>query len=529
MNISIAIRLIIILIVLAVILFIISKFINKNNPKKTSDIIDEDLAQTPVIEQITNNIDKSGIYFKGIDPKNKDDDDLKIVYIVKDNIYYVGKCSQCPKVCNAATIVRDLYKGNCVTDNTTGYLTCSPTLVSSADNLMNDYLQRAGNKTFTNADCSITINNSNSALANMNNKDFQKSMSEKLDGSFINIWDFIEKNKIAFIQLSATVGAQIALSRIFRDYAAAIIMLPGFINANSYDQLVNGLSISFTVAQPIFEGIGKTLASFSTNKIFEKIAQESGESIVKYATKTSTMLLIKNSVRTAAKQLMKFLVSMLEMMNPVFIIADILGLFGMALDLLDPCGFNSTIDDETLKNTGRAMDIAFLNQISSFAATSPVVWGAENIPIYNLNCSLSKSIDNNMKQFLVRQGSNTPILDDGGENTSCETNEQQLLSQYIEEYYSNLNVNSLGECVKYNITKQEIDQRVSQILGVKVTVPTPTEALNNGFDTEGIQNIFDYASIILANNNTLIAAYIKTYKYIIIFSLIAIVIIAFFI
>lgn len=509
-DISIIVRIIVILIIFTILGLLAFYFIHKHGPN---------IQSSSVPSQVKTNISKGGVFFVGPDYGKGE----PLIYRSITNVYYdAGICTDCPTACETATKIQNIIRADCTVDGL-----CKPVIVSSARDITNSYLASAKGNKMTQMDCSVIIDTSNDPTASYANQQAISLIEQAATKPWVSLWDFIRENRDQIITMGAQVGIQIILSKIIGEYAIVVMCLPGLLGSDANARYASGVMIGvFGGKEFLFQSLPAILKRMSGP--IREVLVKAGDTVVDVAVQASTEFAAKAAAEAAARATASILEAMTGLLNPAFVIFDLLMITGIILDMVDPCGYNNTLSQDDINASQQAFDSVIFTSMLKAVGHAPVEWYAESIQEYNLICPSSTTdtkiigkISRTDKEYLTR---NENIF--GGTGNECEDAEIPLRLAYTKQYQDSLTVNSLGQCVR-NLTSAELDAKLSAIMGVPVTMPTGKDITNSGvFDS--FQHVIDYVSLQVADNNVIVANFLSTYWYVVIILLIIILLIAFF-
>jgi hypothetical protein len=348
---------------------------------------------------------------------------------------------------------------------------------------------------------------------------------------WMSVWDFISAHKDQIIQLAAQVGMLEVLSKVIGEYSIVVMLLPGLFSSDSDTRYATGVQIGVFGGKALLSSL-KVGLEWMARPATQAAIAGSSDTIVEGASLATAEVAERTATEAAAASLAEVLGVALDFLNPVFDIVGFLMIVGMVLDMMDPCGLNNTLSKDDITSIQRSFDSALFTAMMKNVGTYPVEWYAENIQEYNLVCPTSSSTSTSVgrlskatKNYLTRPenifGGTAP-----NDTNDCATTELALRLQYTKQYQNSLTTNSLGQCVR-PMSNSELEAKCSDILGVPVTLPTGSDVAKTGLFGQ-FQKAIDYASLILADDNVIVANFLSTYWYVVAIALIVILLISFF-
>ena len=191
----------------------------------------------------------------------------------------------------------------------------------------------------------------------------------------------------------------------------------------------------------------------------------------------------------------------------LFEVVGVVQMFGMIMDMIDPCGLQNTVSQDDINKVSQAMDQLFYINIMNLG-TYPAFFTAEQVPEYKFSCSGPDKI----------QDKNDPCYDF-----------TKFTNDATNDYLNALTVNAYGQCIR-NYTDQEIADFLTKLLGITVTADDIKSSKKIMTDTKSVQSsinkLLKVYSLSLADNNIIIADYIYKYWYIVLILLFVIILIA---
>jgi hypothetical protein len=498
----------IILIIIGIILFI---YIRRHNlPPTSSDIKPNDPTD------INDSVATGGVYLLGTGNK--------LIYkTVSGDIYSAGDCSNCPTACVSALPIEDIYTFISCNDLPDSSKTlCNPVdrfnkdkyvpvLIKSAEIYTNELLAQSKG-ILTLVDCVNTLNPGTSSIDKLQNEQVLKIVRDALVSGASSIWDFFSNNKSEIIDLIGNTGEMFAYSAVFKHFAIFVMLIPSLDTERG--RIAFATFAGFELTKKVWTKYVKIWLDQAiksmTVSLEEKIFEEASGKFFEYSLKLSAELLSRVVIKGIVYSIRSALEIISFLTEGVFFFIDFLMIVGMIVDAFDPCGLNQTLSGDDVAKISDAFNEAYYRQTLQGYNTIPVEWYAENIAEYNIICGLN-DINSTALSSIVFADDNDP----------CK-NDNDTLRKYSNIYFDALKVNSFGQCIQ-NVSNEYIKDKLT-------TLGFPTNQWNASqlkLTSSDFSQLVDYLAIQAANQNIIVAAFLKKYILLVIVIIILVILIAF--
>lgn len=340
-----------------------------------------------------------------------------------------------------------------------------------------------------------------------------------------NIKDFVKSNPEKIKEFAEQLGIMGCVAKISILSCISIFILPGIFNSSGWDQtkqsLMGGQMLMHQVLPWIIEkselalkeaidGFGKESINFAEGSI-SKIVQDI--SVV--------------ALKGVAISLSKLSVMALESISAVLGPIGYIQMIGMFLDIFDLChlnNINTEITQNILDDIARGNDMTY-NMVAGYGVMGQPWDPVKNYCDYDLEPNLCTLKYNDCKKqafikgqkwgdgksFLKSYGYQTQITED--EYCSEVQGKDSKFTKYCNEYINNLKVNYLGQCIK-NTTNDELADILQLYIPEYDWSPIRTINKDNyPLDLYPKSQDAKMLSIMLVNQNTYVAEFVKNNFY----------------
>ena len=452
-----------------------------------------------------------------------------------DEYYYVGTCNDCPAGCQNAFGINDISTLVDCSDpqnfslccpSGTGNTGCVSTgfiekKIKDKQDVLNE-IQSVSKKNpkLTMNDCMYIINRQSgptgtSTPSGDNGDDEDITNYLAMFGNDVkemgtDLLDFFSKNSKQLIQIVSLMGLQKAIAQYIGHWSEFVFILPMLQNGQwTGAGIMSGFILSkFLLGRTEVEIkllLQKALSNAAEkleSDAFTDLADDAVERIgVEMSTRIAT-----STAEEAGEMVTEALVEGV-ITEGLFEVVGVVQMFGMIMDMIDPCGLQNTVSQDDINKVSQAMDQLFYINIMNLG-TYPAFFTAEQVPEYKFSCSNPDKI----------QDKNDPCYDF-----------TKFTNDATNDYLNALTVNAYGQCIR-NYTDQEIADFLTKLLGITVTADDIKSSKKIMTDTKSVQSsinkLLKVYSLSLADNNIIIADYIYKYWYIVLILLFVIILIA---
>lgn len=506
------ISIIIFLLILGIIIFFVYNQISKVNKQLGP-------GGTLSPDDPNNEIDPFSKNLNGIFLLYESDTDEKLFLKTRkndsDEYYYVGTCNDCPGGCQNAFGINDISTLVDCSDPQNFSFCCSSGTgntgcvsvgfiekkIKDKEDVLNEIQSVSkNNPRLTTNDCMYIINQQSGATGtsthnlpdNQDISDYAKFINESKELG-TDLLDFLKKNKENLIQMVELMGMQKSLGKFFGEYSELVFIMPMLQNGQWTEAGIMGGFI-----------VGKNLLPEALPWVIENIPLAFDYlvdfTLEQIGVEIASTLAV-NSVVVSESVIGPTIGVALE---GIFEAAAAVQMFGMIMDMIDPCGLQNTISQDDINKVSQAMDqIFYINILNS--GTYPIFYTADKVPEYKFNCS-GKTQDKNDPCYEFAD----------------------FTKNAINDYFNSLTVNAYGQCIR-NYTDQEIASFLTNLLGITVTADDIKNSKKIMIAPDNIKSsinrLLKTYSLSLADNNIIIADYIYKYWYIVLILLFVIILI----
>jgi hypothetical protein len=499
-------------------------YYNKKNEIPPPKVTDEDIEKH-LVEQ-AKNYGKGEQKYKGIYLLNKDTNKL---YLRSNdgNIYRAGNISDCPFLLDDSNTVTAYEIGDIF--NT-----------FNCKNLPDQYKEKYKTQCFgSEGDISVLITSKEDFEAQLEKNavgDITPSPDvcydpNSLKGSsslvnqpfglviYNNINDFIKNNKEKVGEFLQELGIFITVSKISIFFAVGLLVAPGIFTEDGWGSLKSGLMTSQMMGHWVVEKLEQACETAIVRNS-DKAAIEAAEGSI---TKVSEKIAI-STAKEMSTVMLEFGVKMLSRIGSLLNIIGAVQMLGMVIDLFDFCNLNNknaNLTQNLLDDVKYVMDYQFNSAIGIDMVNrnfNPEFLYC-NYDIDPRRCS-TKFKNCNNQAFIKGQK-----WGDGTINLLSEGNKTQISSEeycsdvnakfdyYVNEYINKLKVNSVGQCIS-----RPTNEDWANVL--KIYFPqydwdplSKIDKNNYPIDLYPKTDTARMFSILLVNENTMVAQFIKNNYY----------------
>lgn len=511
-------NIILIIIVLILVISVIVYFIYKNRPGADSG-------------KTGYNIDIRGQFL--LDEAN---DDL-YYRDLENNFYSAGKCEDCPSACQIAFPIVDVTRSvNCFDpdnkdickDQTSGFKTV--VTMTATDYLSSIKSKVKSQKKINLNECLYILNGGNGGATGGTGstpvtpeqendlKQIESFLSGFVTKGYRTIFDLFADHKEGWIELAKQLGPIVALSRYFGAWSMSYLIFPMIMEGQYFQAGV--ITGQIVTQEMIIKGLQYAITNLSKSVGQQALKNLEAENVEDMMAKFSADAIINASEDAAAQASFALLSNLSDLASGVFAAVGFAQMVGVVLDIIDPCGLNNTISSDDFKKISEAYDNAFYSGILK-QDSYPLLFTAEMVKDFDFQCT---SKDTSSSE--VSLGGDDPC--DGY---------QLFLQNARNDYFNALQkngVNALGQCIE-SLSDQEFADKLNQTLGLTgkdaFSAGQIAEAkqgfCNSDFITQEFNKFMNIVDISLADDNVIIAGYLRKYWYII-FSVILVLILVVF-
>lgn len=521
---------IIILVILLVIIGLVVYFVLKN--KTSSD-------QPPILPNYLK--DKTNGYFLYNPSTNK-------LYYQYDGDKYLdaGYCGNCVAACQNGIEIQDVNVGiNCNDPSNsdkckgaTGWILQQLYSADEFEQLIAKKVQ--GQKVLSTNDCIALVNaNQPPPGTTGTNKltpadeDQLEIMASALDSGYTNLRDFITKNKDQFEMLVTQIGMAKAIGLFSHTFASSAFIVPMFLQGQTFQASVFTV---FEVTKEFNKWVLQTTTDYIANNIPKALSGDVADMTLEDTmNEVAGEIVVQTTAeigeRATAAVVAEAIQGVAEMLSDALAGAGFFQMMGMALDMLDPCGFNGTLYQSDIDSVSDAFDSAFYNKLLGQVGYIPVIFSADYVKEYGFQCSSSSTDNKNTlpesKDKIIQRLTSDPC--DGYKAFLTKSKNDYLLS------ISN-GINAYGQCTS-SLSDEQFASFLNQLFGYSegdknyVTPEVIYQARVEFTDSKNFvaffKKFFDTVELSIANNNTIVALYIQRYWYIVLSVIIIIILIVF--
>lgn len=477
----------------------------------------------------TDSVKSGGVYFLGSGDR--------LIYRDLSGAYYdAGGCNDCLAACSGAIQVTDVYKflscadlpptmkNLCPDDDQSDDKRFVPVLLKTAKEYTDELLSQSSGK-ITTADCLATLNGGVSGQDKLQDQQVLKTVADFMNSGSSSIWDYLSAHKEAITELITQFGDLIALQKVLGEFGPLILMMP--LLETERGRLNFGVMTGFMLSAKVWKSyirvwLSSAIESLSV-KTEEKIMEEVGEHVMEYALRLTVEIAMRFTVNAVKFAVMEVMMAITELTDGLFFFADIVMLVGMIVDAFDPCGLNDVFSQADMDAINTGWNNAYyLNLLQSYKSY-PVEWYYENVVSSGIICGLGGNSTQATRltiDMLSVPDRAPPSLGDDPTDP-CDA-DNQVLRSYTNLYFNNLKVNSLGQCIQ-TVTNDYLTQRMRS-MGFPVN-----DISGKGFQLHAsdFSKALDYLDMQFANQNVIVARYIKRYWVWVLLFVIMVVVIAF--
>jgi hypothetical protein len=328
---------------------------------------------------------------------------------------------------------------------------------------------------------------------------------------------FVESNKDKIIEFIEQMGLMIAAERISIFFCISIFVLPGVFGSSGWEkekqELFGGEMLYVWLVKKLQE---KTTESILKNGSEIAIREAEGQ-VLKVAEKIAIDVATQMEIVT-----LKLLLTFTDLINPLFEVVGYFQLIGMIIDVFDFChlnNINTSLTQNILDSAGKGQTM-FMNSLTNYNFLgTPFDPSRFSYCNYDLDPTTCQSKFENCKsQIFIKgqkwgDGQKIPYYKGKTEITKEEycSDISNEYSKYVNEYLSNLKVNSLGQCIKTPTNQEWADILKYYIKDPTIDFNQLANVTKDNYPSDlypksETAKMFD---IFLVNQNSYVAEFIK--------------------
>lgn len=385
--------------------------------------------------------------------------------------------------CASMNLIPDEYKNRCGATDSSKFFSV---VLKTADEY-EKYLQDSVVGTFTpNADVCYSTDPTNGP--NNSNNTFLQYFGKK----FRNIEEYLASRKDEIIKFAQQFGVIVAASKFIGHFAVIYFILPQFFSGNKIEMIKAGLMTGQILFQWVMSKLVEFSAAMAAGGAEKFISDSLFESVSRWAVEASAVI---------SKEAFEMTATILsDGINPILELVAVIQLIGMIIDTVDPCGLtseNANLTQAILNTYRDAIDKTVF--VKTGGETYPTVFDPTLICDYNLDCNY---VYNNCLTADQKAGKS---IDD-----YCKTDNDKY-QQYMNEYLSNLKVNSVGQCIG-DISNAKLRKLFEQYVGGGIDW-SPIEQITKKDISLPDNKTLQSLDLLLVDDNVIAASYVNKYWY----------------